>query len=340
MIPATKQTAKLPQVTVLMPTYNEADYIENTLSSIVDGNYPREKLQIITIDGGSSDQTIAKIQNFSLANNIVIKVIGNPKKIVSSAMNLGISESSNEILVWLSAHADYHQDYILNSVLTLLEENCASVGGVIIPLGTTPMGKAIALATSTPFGIGNAKYRYASQRQKVDTVFGGCWFKSSIDKVGGFNEEWIRNQDYELNYRLRQKVGDIILEPSIKCFYFCRNSLAKLASQYFQYGYWRYKTTKLHPGSFGVRQAAPIALLIGLLMSFLVSFFSFGLALLVPIIYLSTNLLVTCFLALRERSLSILTKVPIVFLTIHLSWPLGFIKSSIDHQLGRGNRTT
>lgn len=330
----TKAAPDLPKISVLMPTFNEADYIEKTLSSVINGNYPKEHLEIITIDGGSSDHTVAKIQEFSRANTIAVKVINNPKRIVSAAMNLGVAESTHDILVWLGAHADYHQDYILNSVLTLLEENCASVGGVIIPMGLTPMGKAIAAATSTPLGIGNAKYRYSNKRQKVDTVFGGCWFKSSILSIGGFNEAWIRNQDFEMNYRLRTKIGDIILEPSIKCFYFCRNSLADLANQYFQYGYWRFKTTKLHPKSFGIRQAAPIILLLSLVMSFLISFYSLSIALAIPVIYLSTNLLVSCFLAIKERSPSLLLRIPLVFITIHLSWPIGFVKSYIDQVMG------
>jgi len=325
---------ELPKVSVLMPTYNEAEYIDKTLSSVTNGSYPKEYLEIIAIDGGSSDRTVALIKEFSRTNKIAVKVIYNPKKIVSAAMNLGVTESSHEILVWLGAHADYHQDYIRNSVLTLTEEKCASVGGVIIPVGLTSMGKAIAISTSTPFGIGNAKYRYASKRQKVDTVFGGCWFKSSILTVGGFNEEWIRNQDYELNYRLRTEIGDIILDPSIKCYYFCRNSLTALASQYFQYGYWRYKTSNLHPKSFGFRQAAPIILLAGIAASLVISLFSIHLAMIIPLIYLTSNLIVSSYLAIKERSPSLLLRAPLAFTTMHLSWPVGFAKSFIDRMMG------
>lgn len=322
----------LPFLTVLIPTFNEGGFIDDCLLSILNGSYPHEKLEICVIDGGSTDQTVEAVNTLSELYPC-IKLLHNPKKTVPTSMNLGIQNASHNHIAWLGAHAVYDSNYLLNSIDILIEENCASTGGVITPIGETWMGQAIAAATSSMFGIGNARYRHATQRESVDTVFGGCWRKSDILRIGGFNEKWVRNQDYELNVRLRGSVGNIILDPSIKCNYFCRESILKLSAQYFQYGFWRYMTLIKHPKSLSGRQAAPVLLLFGLTTSAAIAPLAPSWGLTLPIVYISALSIASMLVSLQHRRISFVAILPLVFATIHLSWALGFTKSALKQLL-------
>ena len=324
--------SKIPQISIIIPTFNEADFIAPCITSLLEGDYPSSKIELLVIDGGSTDETCAVVNSLRSTYQ-QIKLLHNPKKIVPSAMNIGIEAASNEIIIWVGAHALYQHDYLLNCVRILLEEDCASVGGIIKPIGKTMVGKAIAIATVNKFGIGNAKYRNAKNRQSVDTVFGGCWKKENVLKVGGFNEKWVRNQDYEFNHRLRTEIGEIILDPSICCEYYCRESLSGLAKQYFGYGFWRFQTLVKHPSSFSPRQAAPLLLLLGLLFSLIILFFNPTLGLIIPSTYLVMSLAVSITLSIKTRKLSHFFLLPLIFATLHLSWAFGFYKNAIKTAL-------
>ncbi len=320
---------RTPFVSILIPTFNEEGFISECLNSIFNNNFPHDKLEILVIDGGSTDNTIKEVGAFCSLNPEV-KLIHNPKKIVPAAMNIGISEAKHSIILWLGAHAIYQNRYISNSVSTLLEEKCSSVGGVISPIGKTLVGQAIAAATTSKFGIGNAKYRNAKKRQEVDTVFGGCWLKENILSIGGFNENWVRNQDYELNFRLRKRIGPIILEPTIQCQYYCRETIPSLAKQYFQYGFWRFNTLLKHPKSFTLRQGAPLFLLVGLLLSLVMCLTSLKYALVIPVLYLLSTIIFSAKIAYEKKRPTYLLLLPFIFPSIHLSWAFGFVIASLS----------
>jgi len=329
----------LPPISIVIPALNEEGFIIDCINSISKGSYPADKIEIIVVDGGSRDNTVEQVEQLSLRHlNIVL--LTNPKKITPAAMNIGINAAKYDLLMWCGAHAIYDKNYVLYSVNTLLDQpNAASVGGVITPIAKTTTGKAIAIATSSKFGIGNAQYRYATKRQYVDTVFGGCFFKKDIIKVGGFNEAWIRNQDYEINHRLRTLIGPIILDPKIRCQYFCRESISKLSVQYFNYGFWRFNTLLKHPNSFTYRQAAPVLLCIGMLLSFALALAGNSLGWLIPFTYLASCLLTSTILATANTQPSLLIYLPIIFPVLHISWGTGFIKSAsltaIRHWFGK-----
>lgn len=320
----------IPHISIIIPTLNESGFIVNCVESLLLGEYPSEKIEVLIIDGGSNDGTIDQV-NTLCSKHSNIRLIENPKKIVPAAMNIGVAAASNDILMWCGAHAIYDKTYIKNSVRTLLEEsNAASVGGVITPIANTRTGKAIAIATSHKFGIGNAQYRIANKRQTVDTVFGGCFYKSSVLKIGGFNENWIRNQDYEFNHRLRSLVGPIVLDPNIRCQYFCRESISALWKQYYHYGFWRLNTLIKHPSSFRLRQAAPVLLCFGLGLSLILIVKGSIIGLIIPIAYTGIGILISCHMSLKKKQASLLIYLPIIFATLHLSWGLGFIKNSFN----------
>jgi len=238
-------------------------------------------------------------------------------------MNIGISEAKGDIIVWLSAHAVYDHNYIKNSIKLLKETGAASVGGVLEPVGGTYISKAIAAGLSCPFGVGDARYRYATKEQWVDTVFGGTWYKKSLIDIGGFNEEWVVNQDYELNYRLRRNGGGIYLSPTIRCRYFVRDSLSKLAKQYFRYGMWKIKTLVAFPESLRWRQLAPPLLIIGLMVSIILSYLRVSFWWIIPFIYIGACFVASFQIAIK-KGFALCPILPIVFMILHLSWGTGF----------------
>ncbi|WP_353412562.1 glycosyltransferase family 2 protein [Arenicella sp. 4NH20-0111] len=322
-----------PSVSIVIPCFNEQGFIKPCLTSLLDGVYPHDKIEIILVDGGSTDNTLKEVGSLE-GKPFNITIIHNPKKITPAAMNIGIEAASNDIIMWCGAHALYDSNYVSISIKTLLETNCASVGGVISPIAKTITGNAIAVATTHQFGIGNAKYRYSTRRQSVDTVFGGCFTKTSVEKIGGFDEKWIRNQDFEFNYRLRKHIGKIILEPTIRCNYYCRETIHSLSKQYFQYGYWRCKTSLKHPGSMSFRQLIPVALNLGLIASailILIGGNATSVGFVLPVVYMTANLAASAHLSIKNKSASLITRLPFIFPSIHISWGAGFLFSAASH---------
>lgn len=320
---------RLPLVSILIPTLNEENYIRRCLDSVLGNDYPSEHVEIIIIDGCSSDKTTDIVKQYQ-AKSKNISLLENPKTNTPAGLNIGIKAASGDILIWLGAHAKYDSDYIRLSVENLIDTGASSVGGVITPVGEGVIGQIIAYAARNPFGVGNAKYRNASRPMWVDTVFGGCWRKSDVTKIGGFNEEFKTNQDSEFNYRLRKKISGIYLNPIIHCDYYVTNSLYKLAKQYYRYGIWRTKTILLHPGSLELRQLAPPLFLITLITSL----FSAPLTLVPLSVLSSVYFLIAYFAAFKnKRDENLLTIIlsPIVFLLMHLSWGTGFIVGMASH---------
>jgi succinoglycan biosynthesis protein ExoA len=313
----------LPFVSIIVPVYNEAAYIKQCLESILRNEYPRDRFEILVIDGGSTDGTHEIIEQMAKQYPQII-ILKNYKRIQSVAMNIGIRNSRGEIIIRMDAHTLYAPDYIPRCVELLETTDAANVGGVLRAVGTNYISKIIAVAVTTPFGIGNAYYRYAEKEMWVDTLFPGAWRKSTLEELGGFNEEWAVNEDYELNYRLRKAGGKILLSPKIKCWYYVRPSLKALTRQYFRYGFWRAKTVVTYPDSLRWRQLAPPGLVISLLLSLGILPVKWMLGIIAPALYLAANLLASTWTASR-KGWKYLPLLPFVFATIHLSWGIGFL---------------
>jgi succinoglycan biosynthesis protein ExoA len=313
----------LPFVSIIVPVYNEAAYIKQCLESILRNEYPRDRFEILVIDGGSTDGTHEIIEQMAKQYPQII-ILKNYKRIQSVAMNIGIRNSRGEIIIRMDAHTLYAPDYIRRCVELLETTDAANVGGVLRAVGTNYISKIIAVAVTTPFGIGNAYYRYAEKEMWVDTLFPGAWRKSTLEELGGFNEEWAVNEDYELNYRLRKAGGKILLSPKIKCWYYVRPSLKALTRQYFRYGFWRAKTVVTYPDSLRWRQLAPPGLVISLLLSLGILPVKWMLGIIAPALYLAANLLASTWTASR-KGWKYLPLLPFVFATIHLSWGIGFL---------------
>lgn len=310
------------KVSVLIPTYNEEHYISQCLDSILMNDYPQDLLEVVIIDGKSTDRTKEIVHSYVERYHFV-RLLENPKRIQAAAMNLGIREATGEIIIWMSAHALYAPNYIRQSVTLLQQTNAACVGGLMVATGSNYISNGIAVALRSPFGIGDARYRYSDKEEWVDTVFAGCWYKHTLEAIGGFNEEWVVNEDYELNYRLRQAGGKILFSPKIRCQYYVRKSLRALAQQFFRYGFWKVKTLVTYPDSLRWRQFAPPIFILTLIASLALFPVFWPAGIVVPGLYAAANLIASL-QAARRHGWRYLPLLPLVFATLHLSWGIGF----------------
>lgn len=313
-----------PSVSILIPIYNEERHLAQCLDSILANDYPRDNIEILAIDGLSTDRSREIVQEY--ANHYpFIRLLDNPKRSQAAALNIGIREARGDILIRMDAHTVYASDYIRQCVRLLETTDATNVGGLQRAVGTDYVSGAIGVAITTPFGIGDAHFRYVEGKEMyVDTVYLGAWYKSTLIALGGFNEEWAINEDYELNYRLRKAGGRILLSPNIRSWYCVRPSLRGLAKQYFRYGFWRVKTLVAHPGSLRWRQLVPPALVMTLFLALGLLPFDWRLGVTVPAVYLAANLAASFWTA-YNKGWRYLPLLPVVFATIHLSWGTGFV---------------
>lgn len=312
-----------PLVSVIMPARNEEHYIGECLDSILANDYPHDRLEIVIVDGMSADGTREVVGRY-MKDYLSIRLLDNPDRVTPTALNIGIRAARGEIVVRVDAHALYAVDYIRRCVELLQTSGADSVGGVQRCVGTNFISNAISVAVTSPFGIGNAHYRYVEREMWVDTVYLGAWWKSTLEAVGGFDETWLVNQDYELNHRLRKSGKRILLSPSIKCWYYVRPTLKGLLKQYFRYGFWKVKTLRKHPDSLMWRQLIPPAFIFALVLSLALTPILGKITGIVPGLYLLAAALVSAKLVIRDRFQYIFI-LPVIFPIIHLAWGAGFI---------------
>lgn len=251
-------TWELPLVTVIMPIRNEADFIENTVKSVVENDYPADKLEILVIDGMSDDGTRAIVKRLA-AEDDRIKLLDNPRRIIPTALNIGVNACRGDIYIRVDGHAKLDRDFIANSVTALREHPEAwIVGGLIETVGLNYIGAATAAAMRSPIGVGNARFRLGDFEGYVDTLAFGAHHMWIFDKIGYFDEDMMINEDDDFNLRINLAGGKIWMSKSIRSTYFARGSLRKLALQYWRYGFWRVRTMQKHKTVASFRQMMPL----------------------------------------------------------------------------------
>src|SRR5881296_963541 len=218
-------------VSFIMPVRNEEEYIRVSLQSLVDQSYPAGECEIIVVDGRSSDRTREIIEEIREKNPQVL-CLDNPAGIVPTAMNIGIRAARGEVIIRADGHNIYPADYTANCVKCLLKTGADNVGG---PWLTVPADKSfgatlVAAILSSPFGVGNSKFRTSREEGFVDTVPFGAFRKAIFDRVGMYNEQLVRNQDNELNARIRSAGGKIYLTPAMFLMFLVVLLLASFAS--------------------------------------------------------------------------------------------------------------
>ena len=251
-------------ISVVIPCLNESNYIDATLISLQGQVDLDEPFEVIVVDGGSQDGTRDILDRWSREDER-FRWIDNPKRTTPVAMNLGIESAFGEIIIILGAHAEVSNDWILRNVQALKahpESGC--VGGVVKQVHGSEQSKQIGAALSTPFGVGDARFRTGGTAGHVDTVAFGAYRKAALDEIGWFDETLDRNQDDELNYRMLKSGWRIWFDPRIQSTYHVRSSFAQLFKQYRQYGYWKVKVNQKHKAVTTWRQTIPALFLGGM----------------------------------------------------------------------------
>ena len=315
-----------PFVSVLIPVRNEEVFIARCLRSVIDQDYPRDRMEVLVVDGGSEDRSPEIIAEFS-SRYPMIRLLDNPKLSAPAGLNLGIREARGDIIVRVDGHCVLEPDYVSQCVRCLRETGADNVGGLMQAVGQDYVSQVIALAISSFFGSGGSKFHYAPQEQYVDTVYLGAFRRSVFDKIGVFNERLVRNQDYELNYRLRAAGGKIFLSPAIRSYYYGRSTLRDLWRQYFQYGFWKLEMLQMHPRSVQPRHLAAPLFVFSLLATGLLGLAHrgfFSLFLLALSSYLLVSLLASVPIACR-KGWKYLPLLPVAFAVMHFGWGLGFL---------------
>lgn len=321
-------------VSVVIPCYNEERFIGKALEQLVD-QYVTDRYEIIIVDGMSSDQTRAVIEDFRKRHpGLRVRVVDNPARNIPTALNLGIAAAEGDIIARMDAHAVPSQGYIRRCVEVLREGTAGVVGMpcIVKPGNDTLVAHAIAAAVSHPFGIGDAKYRLGAggpSQEAVDTVAFSCFRKSLGKELGGFNEELLTNEDYDFNYRVRQSGRQVILDRSGHCEYFARASLKGLWNQYRRYGGWKARMLRLHPSSIKLRHLVAPVFVVSLIALLVLSVFSSWarVALVAELaLYLSAALFFAAQISFaNKRGLGMLLLLPVVFFLIHFSWGMSFL---------------
>jgi glycosyltransferase involved in cell wall biosynthesis len=325
----------LPKVSIVIPCRNEEKFIGKCLDSIVANDYPKDRLEILVVDGMSEDGTRTTVQNYT-RDYTFIRLLDNPKKITPAALNIGITSATGDIIMRMDAHSMYPPGYISGLIGWLERTHADNVGGVCIavPAVQTVMAEAIALALSHPFGVGNAYFRIGVKEPRwVDTVPFGCYRREVFDRIGLFDEELVRNQDDEFNLRLLKRGGRILVVPSIVSYYHARDSLRKLWRMYYQYGYFKPLVARKVGGVLTLRQVIPVAFLLGLLVSGVIapwSVYGRGLFGVIIIAYCLANLGCSIVISFRRR-LGCVLSLAVVFPVLHLSYGVGYMMGIIDH---------
>jgi glycosyltransferase involved in cell wall biosynthesis len=321
-------------VSVIMPCREEEIYIAKALTSILANDYPQDYLEVLVVDGMSTDGTRKIVAEYAREHQF-IKLLDNPKRITPAALNIGIAQARGDIIIRVDAHSTYPPDYLSSLVAWQEKTGADNVGGMwrILSGSNTTMARAIALALAQPFGAGNAYYRIgASAPRWVDTVPFGCYPREVFSRIGTFDEELVRNQDDEFNLRLRKNGGRTLLIPEIVVDYYARESLVKLWRMYYQYGYFKPLVARKLGLVLGLRQLLPPLLVFSLALSFLLGLMfpvlrTFGFLILLAYVLADVTF---AWVAGQGQGPAVIGFLALVFPTLHFSYGLGFLKGLID----------
>jgi glycosyltransferase involved in cell wall biosynthesis len=325
-----------PAVTIVVPCRNEIGHIESTVRSILAQQPPPGGCEVIVADGMSDDGTreiLARIAR----EHTGIRVVDNLGGIVSTGLNAAIRDARGATIIRMDAHTRYAPDYVRRCVETLVETGADNVGGPWVAAGDGLLGRAVAAAFQSSFGMGGARGHNPGYEGIVDTVYLGCWRRDVFERIGGFDEDLVRNQDDELNFRLTRAGGRIWQSPLIRSWYIPRNSLGALFKQYMQYGYWKVRVLQKHGRPASLRHLVPAAFVAALgasalagLMFPLLRQLALGLA----VAYSTAALLASAWTA-AGRGWKLFPVLPIVFACCHIGYGLGFLEGVLDFGLRR-----
>jgi len=319
-----------------MPIRNEVSFIESSLKSVLSQDYPQDRMEILVVDGMSTDGTRHLVENVikcQYRNNVErqadthstsLMLLDNPERIVPTALNIGLKHAKGEIIVRVDGHCEIAPNYVRQCVEFIQRKNADCVGGLQRAKSMGLIGNAIALATSSPFGVGNALFHYSKDSGWVDTVYLGAYKRQVFAKIGLFDEELIRNQDDEFNFRLRQSNGRIWLDHSIRSIYYTRANFSSLCRQYFQYGMFKIRVIQKREAVPSLRHLIPGAFVFSIVLTSLLALITRQTIWIFTV--LGPYMLVTISASIwtARKHPNIMPILPLVFFCLHVSYGIGF----------------
>jgi glycosyltransferase involved in cell wall biosynthesis len=329
------QESQAVHVSVVVPCRNEIRHIRAFLESAIRQELGQIDMEVLIADGMSDDGTRQVLGEFekTVAH---LRVIENPEKIASTGLNRAIREAEGEIIIRMDAHTQYASNYVRSCVEVLNETNADNVGGPALTRADGYIAQAIAYAFHTPFASGGAKFRDPRYEGPVDTVTYGCWRKSTLQRIGMFDETQVRSQDDELNRRLVASGGKVWQSPKIVSWYRPRTTLKALSWQYFQYGFWKVAVIRKHRRLASWRNLVPgSCLFAGIVLLLCAAAANLGGLVWWRNIFLADWFVLaglyfiasfaSAFSVAKRKGWSFLPSLPIVFATYHLSYAVGFL---------------
>jgi len=306
---------------------NEERFVGGCLRSLAAQDYPRDRFEVLVVDGGSTDGSPQVAEDIARETGLPLRLLANPRRSTPCGLNLGIAQARGEVITRVDAHAQVDPRFLSESVSALLESGVDAVGGPIRSAGDGLLGGAIALAMSSPFGVGNAAFRYSREEQYTDTVAFPTYRRGVFERLGLFAEDLEWGEDDEFHYRLGDAGGRLLLTPRVGSTYFTRSSLRALARQYFRYGRVKVEVLRRHPRRTRLRQLAPGAFVLGLaatgVLATLRGLFVLPLATLAGAYGLAS--LIASLRATGRGKRRYVAVLPAAFACLHLSYGLGFL---------------
>ena len=317
-----------PLVSVIVLCRNQDRFIARCLESVIAQTYPKEKLEVLVVDGKSEDASATIVHGYAQRYPF-IRLVENPKRVTPAAMNIGIGNAKGDIIIILGAHSVYPPDYAEKCVSYLEQYGADNVGGIrrAMPANNTRTANAIALTFSSFFGVGNARYQTgAKEPRPVDTVFGGCYRKEIFKKIGLFNEKLVRSQDMELNIRLARAGGKIILVPDLVVSYFPKSTLKDFFVHNVKDGIWAILPLKYGAAPLKLRHFTPLLFVTTLLMSAVLTPWYpplIFITLAVLALYLSAMSIASFAIVLREKRPALFPFLVAAFAVRHFGYGIG-----------------
>lgn len=323
----------LPFVSVIVPMRNERRHIERCLRSLDAQDYPRDRFEVIVVDGDSTDGSRELARSVGGER---VQIVENRGRHTARGLNVGLAYARGEVIARVDAHAAVAPDFLRRSVEALARTDADAVGGPIETLGEGPAGEAVALAVSSPFGVGNAVFRYSRREQWTDTVAFPAYRRDVFDRIGPF-AEIEGGEDDEFHYRLRNAGGRILLTPAIRSTYYARSSFWSLAKQYFGYGHAKVVVLSRHPRRTRLRQLVPAAFVVAIVAAAITA--AFGGLLVLPIAILGGGYVTlsvgASLLVARRHGWRHVWRLPVAFACMHVAYGLGFLSGLARRSLGQ-----
>ncbi|MFE3887450.1 glycosyltransferase family 2 protein [Streptomyces lydicus] len=313
-----------PAVSVIMPVLDEERHLRNSVRHILEQEYAGE-MEVVIALGPSTDRT-DEIAAELVAEDARVHTVPNPTGRTPAALNAAIKASRHPIVVRVDGHGMLSPNYIATAVRLLEETGAANVGGIMHAEGENAWEDAVAAAMTSKIGVGNAAFHTGGQAGPAETVYLGVFRREALEQQGGYNEEFIRAQDWELNFRIREAGGAIWFSPELRVQYRPRPSVKALAKQYKDYGKWRHVVARYHAGSINLRYLAPPTAVCAIAAGLVAGATVTPWALIVPGGYLAA-IAAGSVPAGKGLSLKARAQIPLALATMHMAWGVGFLTS-------------